>query len=417
MTTKTYKVIQWATGTVGKAALKYFIENPVTELVGVLVTNPDKVGKDAGDIVGLPKTGVLCTDSEEAILAMEADAVLFAPSMMTPPVDMVCRLLESGKNVISPAGPFLPNKFFPEHAARVEAACKAGGVSFHSCGIHPGFASDILPLTLARLMSRIDCIEVTEIIDKKRNPMIYTEIMGFGADCDELLANPRRGPDTYQHFYSSMQMIAEGLGVEIEKVTTRFEVSKATADITHDYGVVKKGTCGGQHYEWTAWVRGQAADRLSLLLATRHRSRPAVGSGRGEVPCAHPRRSADGMPPNGPGRGRRPPALLRHPVDGPAGLHRSCRRLRGDTGRRDPFRPRRGQAAGAGAALIRKCERAATPKACGSQNASPKMRRAATPKECSPSHGQRPESAAHEAFIAKMNSAIMLHDADYRPPC
>lgn len=257
MTQKTYKVIQWATGTVGKAALKYFIENPVTELVGVLVTNPDKVGKDAGDIVGLPKTGVLCTDSEEAILAMEADAVLFAPSMMTPPVDMVCRLLESGKNVISPAGPFLPNKFFPEHAARVEAACKAGGVSFHSCGIHPGFASDILPLTLARLMSRIDCIEVTEIIDKKRNPMIYTEIMGFGADCDELLANPRRGPDTYQHFYSSMQMIAEGLGVEIEKVTTRFEVSKATADITHDYGVVKKGTCGGQHYEWTAWVQGK----------------------------------------------------------------------------------------------------------------------------------------------------------------
>ena len=257
MAQKTYKVIQWATGTVGKAALKYFIENPVIELVGVLVTNPDKVGKDAGDIAGLPKTGVLCPDGGEATLGRGGAGVLFAPSMMPPPVDMVCRLLESGKNVISPAGPFLPNKWFPEHAARVEAACKAGGVSFHSCGIHPGFASDILPLTLARLMSRIDCIEVTEIIDKKRNPMIYTEIMGFGADCDELLANPRRGPDTYQHFYSSMQMIAEGLGVEIEKVTTRFEVSKATADIVHDYGTVKQGTCGGQHYEWTAWVQGK----------------------------------------------------------------------------------------------------------------------------------------------------------------
>ncbi|MFM6933158.1 MAG: hypothetical protein ACKOUT_13050 [Novosphingobium sp.] len=257
MTQNTYKVIQWATGTVGKTALKYFIENPVTELVGVLVTNPDKVGKDAGDIVGLPKTGVLCTDSEDAILAMEADCVLFSPSMMTPPIDMVCRLLASGKNVVSPAGPFLPNKFIPEHAARVAAACRAGNSSFHGCGIHPGYSGDILPLTLARLMNRIDFIEVTEIIDKVRNPMIYTEIMGFGTDCDELLANPRRSPETYKHFYSSMTVIAEGLGVEIDEVTVKFEVSKAKVDIAHEFGLVKAGTCGGQHYEWTAWSGGK----------------------------------------------------------------------------------------------------------------------------------------------------------------
>ncbi len=256
MADKTYRVIQWATGTVGSAALKYFIENPVIELVGVLVTNPDKVGKDAGDLVGLPKTGVLATDSAEAILAMEADCVLFSPSMMTPPIDMVCRLLASGKNVVSPAGPFLPNKWIPEDAARVEAACKAGGTSFHGCGIHPGFSGDILPITLLRLMNRVDCVEVSEVIDKVRNPMIYTEIMGFGMDPEELLANPKRSPETYKFFYSSMAMIAEALGKEIEEVTVKFEVSKALKDIKHLYGEVKQGTVGGQHYEWTAWCEG-----------------------------------------------------------------------------------------------------------------------------------------------------------------
>ena len=256
MSDRKYRVIQWATGTVGSTALKYFIENPVFELVGVYVTNPEKVGKDAGDLVGLPKTGVLATSDVEAIVAMNADCVLFAPSMMTPPIDMVCRLLESGKNVVSPAGPFLPNKFIPEEAARVEAACAKGNSSFHGCGIHPGFAGDVLPLTLTRLMNRVDCIEVTEIIDKLRNPMIYTEIMGFGADPEELLANPRRSPETYKFFYSSMAMIAEGLGKEIEKVTVKFEVSKAKNDIVHPHGVVRKGMVGGQHYEWTAWVEG-----------------------------------------------------------------------------------------------------------------------------------------------------------------
>ncbi len=256
MTEQTYRVIQWATGTVGSAALRYFIENPVIDLVGVYVTNPEKVGKDAGDLVGLPATGVSAIDDIEAILAMEADCVLFSPSMMTPPLEQVCQLLASGKNVVSPAGPFLPNKWLPEETARIEVACREGNVSFHGCGIHPGFAGDILPLTLARLMSRVDCIEVSEIIDKVRNPMIYTEIMGFGADPEKLLANPRRSPETYKHFYSSMAMIAEGLGKEIDNVTVNFEVAKALKDIQHLYGEVKAGTVGGQHYEWTAWCEG-----------------------------------------------------------------------------------------------------------------------------------------------------------------
>lgn len=257
MAKDTYRVIQWATGTVGKAALRHFIRNPVIDLAAVLVFNPDKVGKDAGDIVGLDKTGVLCTDDKEAIFAMKADAVLFSPEQGPTLLDDVCRLLASGKNVISPAGPFLPNKWYPEATARIEAACKEGGTSFHGCGVHPGFTGDILPVTLIRLCDRIDTVEVTEIIDKVRTPMIYTEMMGFGLDPEFLLANPRRSPETYKAFYSSMNMIATALGKEIEEVTVKFEVSTALKDITHEFGEVKQGTVGGQHYEWTGWCEGK----------------------------------------------------------------------------------------------------------------------------------------------------------------
>lgn len=257
MSDKQYRVIQWATGVVGKAALKHFIQNPVIDLVGVYVTNPDKAGKDAGDIVGLPVTGVLASNDAEALIAMEADCVLYAPAQGPTLLDTLCRLLASGKNVVSPAGPFLPNKWFPEVAARIEAACREGNSSFHGCGVHPGFSGDILPLTLVRLCDRIDTIEVTEIIDKVRSPMIYTEMMGFGLDPEELLANPRRSPETYKAFYSSMDMVARGLGKEIDEVTVKFEVSTALKDITHEFGEVKAGTVGGQHYEWTAWCEGK----------------------------------------------------------------------------------------------------------------------------------------------------------------
>jgi 2,4-diaminopentanoate dehydrogenase len=262
MAERKYRVIQWATGVVGQAALKHFIENPLIELVGVCVTNPDKVGKDAGELVGLPATGVLATDDVEALIAMDADCVFFAGLVKNN--DLFHRLLRSGKNVISPAGPFFPTARYTTEFEALESACQEGGTSFHGCGIHPGFSGDILPLTLARLMNRIDRIEVTEMIDKIKNPMVYTEMMGFGRDPDELLANPSRSPEAPYAFEGSMRMVIEGLGKTLEKITTRLEVAKATQDIPYalglglpDTGVVKKGMVAGQHFEWTAWADGK----------------------------------------------------------------------------------------------------------------------------------------------------------------
>ena len=48
-----YRIIQWGTGNVGKHALRTIVERPDFELVGLRVYNPDKVGKDAGVLLGL----------------------------------------------------------------------------------------------------------------------------------------------------------------------------------------------------------------------------------------------------------------------------------------------------------------------------------------------------------------------------
>ena len=147
---------------------------------------------------GFRKTGVIATNDAEKIIALDADCVLFAP--LVADLDMVCRLLRSGKNVVSVGGPFSPTERYPAKFDKIEAACRDGGTSYHGCGIHPGFSGDILPLTLTRLMNRIDRIEITEIIDKLRNPMIYIEVMGFGRDPDELLAKPSRSAEAHYTF-------------------------------------------------------------------------------------------------------------------------------------------------------------------------------------------------------------------------
>ena len=255
MTKQSYRVVQWATGHVGKTAIRHFVENPTYKLAGVLVTNPKKVGKDAGDIAGIRPIGVIATDDADAIVAMDADCVHFAP--LVQDLDMICRLLRAGKNVVTPLGPFFPHGRFKAELEQIEAACRDGGTTFHGSGIHPGFAGDVLLLTLARVMNRIDHIHLYEVIDHLANPSNYIEFMGFGRTPEDLRANPGRSPEAPLIFAQSMEMVAQGLGTSIDNVTSTLEVATATRDIAYPRGVVKAGTVAGQHYEWTGWADGK----------------------------------------------------------------------------------------------------------------------------------------------------------------
>ena len=153
----TYKVIQWATGEVGKHALRETIRHPDLELVGLYVYSEDKDGKDAGDIVGLDKTGILGTRDRDAILAMDADCVIHAPlsSSIDEMDEDVIALLASGKNVISVAGYYAPEFRGDEVLERIEKACQQGGTTLLGTGIEPGFMFERVAPTLTGM-----CVDV-----------------------------------------------------------------------------------------------------------------------------------------------------------------------------------------------------------------------------------------------------------------
>ncbi|OBJ83650.1 dihydrodipicolinate reductase [Mycobacterium asiaticum] len=253
---KTYRVIQWMTGDVGQVALRHFADSPVFELVAVLVHTPEKVGKDAGDIVGIPPTGVITTDDIDSVVATDADCVFYTPIIMD--VETACRLLRSGKNVVTTSGFFHPSRDFREDAAKIEAACQEGNTSFHGGGIHPGYAGDLLPLTLARVISRVDKIEVYEVVNVLADaPLDHIDWLGFGKPKDEFLSSPTILGLGLPFFAQSMYMLADGLGFEIDDINHELTVATATGDISHELGVIPSGTVAAQHHTWTALVEGQ----------------------------------------------------------------------------------------------------------------------------------------------------------------
>jgi hypothetical protein len=254
---KRYRVVQWATGSIGQIAIRHFADNPTFDLVGVFVTNPDKVGKDAGELAGTRRTGVAATNDIEAILALQADCVHYAP--LHPDVEVLCQILRAGTNVVTPAGYVYPT---PSNKADLEAlakACAEGESTLHGTGIHPGFAGDLLPLTFTRLMTRIDQIAVRETADFRVHPSRQMmEHLGFGADPAEI--SERQSPllEMMRTAYEpSLRMIADGLAVTVERITLDFDAAVAKRDLALRWGVVRAGTVGGMRFEWNAWVDGR----------------------------------------------------------------------------------------------------------------------------------------------------------------
>lgn len=258
---KTYRVIQWATGNIGSRALQRVIEHPDMELVGLWVSSPEKAGKDAGALLGLGDTGIKATNSADDMIALEADCVLYMPQGCD--WEVVCRLLASGKNVVTTRGEFHnPAMMDPARRAEIEAACKAGRTSIYSTGSSPGFSTEVLPIALLSLSRRLDCLTIDEYADcsSRNSPDMLFDIMGFGKPMGPM--NPAQVEHLKHDFGNAMGQIADAIGLPFDEVRGFGAFSPATRDIEIAAGVVKAGTVGAMRTTIEGMHQGKAVLRF-----------------------------------------------------------------------------------------------------------------------------------------------------------
>ena len=159
----TKRVVVWGTGFVGKMVIAEIVRHPGFELVGVGVSNPEKVGRDVGEICGLgAPIGLTATDDVDELIALAPDAVVhYGPTAAHADdnIALITRFLRAGIDVCSTAmTPWVwpamtlnpPNWIDP-----ITEACEAGGSSCFTTGIDPGFANDLFPMTLMGLCAEV----------------------------------------------------------------------------------------------------------------------------------------------------------------------------------------------------------------------------------------------------------------------
>src|SRR5579884_4307149 len=240
-----YRVVQWATGNIGTRSLRSVIEHPAMDLVGLYVYDAAKVGRDAGELCGLPPVGVAATTDIDAVLSTGADCALYMPRACD--FDEVTQLLGAGINVVTTRGEFhRPDSLESAQRQRVEAACAAGRTSIHSTGSSPGFVSEALPLVLTSLQRRLDFLGIDEFADvsSRDSPDLLFGLMGFGADPSSF--NEGRAEHLRQAFGPSLALLADALSLPLDGFEASGKVAVARRTVRIAAGTLEAGTVGAQ---------------------------------------------------------------------------------------------------------------------------------------------------------------------------
>src|SRR5262245_57155564 len=239
---KQYRVVQWATGNVGSHALRAIIQHPQMSLAGVYVNSDSKAGRDAGELCGIDPVGIKATRRIEDDSALKPGCV--SSMQQGCNFDELCRLLESGINVVTTRDEVqYPACMDPAVRERVEAACRRGNTSIHATGSSPGFITEAVPLVLASIQRRLDCLRTFDFADltARDSPDMLFNIMGFGR-APLPGANEGRAAHLRHSFGPSLQLTANALGLQFDTIESKGEFALARRDTRIAAGTVKGGT-------------------------------------------------------------------------------------------------------------------------------------------------------------------------------
>jgi 4-hydroxy-tetrahydrodipicolinate reductase len=260
-----YRVVAWSTGNVGVHVIAGIDARPDLELVGLWVSNPAKVGRDAGELAGLERRlGITATSDAGELFALRPDAIVhtaMADNRLGEALSDLGGMLRAGVNVLSSGPVFLQYPTGVVDDALVEPLHQAaadGGVSLFVNGIDPGFANDVLPLVLTGVSERIEEVRCAEILNYNtyNQPMVLFDIMGFGRPMDEVPMILQPGVLTMA-WGSVVRQLAAGLEVELDSVEEWYERQPAEETFAVDAGTIEAGTAAALHFEVRGVHRGQ----------------------------------------------------------------------------------------------------------------------------------------------------------------
>jgi 4-hydroxy-tetrahydrodipicolinate reductase len=267
---KKIRAIQYGVGPIGASIAKLMREKQSLEICGAIDTDPAKVGRDLGEVVGAPDApwGVAVSADANEVLQQAADVVIHSTSSALPRVmDQLLACLEAESCVVSTCEELsYPYRTYPELSARLDAAAKDWGVALVGTGVNPGFVMDKLVVTLAGVSQRIEHAKATRIVDAAKRRLPLQKKIGAGMSVEEFRDKVKAGVIKHVGLPESVAMVADSLSLEVDEITETIEPKIAQERVQTEFLTVEPGQAAGVHQIARGLAGGKEVVYLELQM-------------------------------------------------------------------------------------------------------------------------------------------------------
>jgi 4-hydroxy-tetrahydrodipicolinate reductase len=255
-------VAQYGIGPIGAEIARLLLTKSWVKVVAAVDIDPNKIGKDLGEVIGLDrKVGVLVTSELDA----KPDVVCHSTgSRLRDVADQLKQLMNRGCHVVSTS----EELSFPldaEIREELMQVARAANVTLLGTGVNPGFVMDKLPLTITSVCQDVKSVEIIRIQNASTRREPLQRKVGAGMTAEEFRAAVDAGKIKHMGLKESLMMVGNGLGVEFDHVTD--EVIKpiiADREIVTQYLKVAPGQVAGVHQ--TIYGTGRINVSLELRM-------------------------------------------------------------------------------------------------------------------------------------------------------
>ena len=260
--TQTVSVAQYGIGPIGAEIARLLLTKPWVKITGAVDIDPDKIGKDLGEVIGLDrKVGVTVTPE----LQEKPDVVCHSTgSRLRDVAGQLESLLGRGCHVVSTC----EELSFPldaEIRERLQHAARAANVALLGTGVNPGFVMDKLPLTITSVCQEVTSVDIIRIQNASTRREPLQRKVGASMTVDEFRAAVGAGRIKHMGLRESLMMVGSGLGVEFDSVSDeKIEPIIAEREVVTQYLRVAPGQVAGVHQ--TIYGKGRIDVSLELRM-------------------------------------------------------------------------------------------------------------------------------------------------------
>ncbi|MEB3198869.1 MAG: dihydrodipicolinate reductase [Candidatus Sericytochromatia bacterium] len=242
------RVVLFGLGPIGASIGRLVAEKPHATIVAAVDADPEKVGRDLGEILGLSQSlGVPVLGSLAEGLEVPADVVVHCTgSYLVSVRDQLVSCLSAGRNVVSTCEELAyPLRKHPALSRELNEIAVAHGVTLHATGVNPGFVMDKLVLTLSSVCQRVEGATITRVVDAGRRRLPLQKKVGAGMTEAQFRAEVEAGRIKHHGLPESAALIADAWGVPVDTISETIDPVLARATTTTDYLTVEAGQVAG----------------------------------------------------------------------------------------------------------------------------------------------------------------------------